>query len=204
VAMTPREQKLVLILPAMGVIAIYGLFWFRPQIAKKASAEREAVAARAKAPLMAEIQAQQAKLQAVQRELNQESQEFAAVDKRWRAAAGKDDRLPSRPQRIERLTEMFAQAGLHVIEAGDVESIREGKALPALDATARDLAELSENQQPRRWQVRFRGTYADVFATLDKLAAGEIIAVPLGLTMKTIKGAAPDTDWREWTLQVWV
>lgn len=201
-AMTSREQKLALILPALAVIAIYGLFPFRYQYARKTQVNAEA--ARSKPPVKEVVLEQQSRLQVVQREIDDEAKQLATAEKRWQAAAGKGIGVPSWPQRIERLNEMFAAAGLQVIEAGDVESIRDNRGLPALDAAARELTELSENQQPRRWQVRFRGTYADVHATLDQLANGNVIAVPLGLTMKAIKGAADDFPWREWTLQVWV
>src|SRR5262245_45850010 len=164
--LTTREQKLVLVLPAMIVILVYALFPFRSQMTRKNQATLDEAQARAKAPTDLDVDLQRAKLLAAQKELDKQSKEFAAINDRWRSAAGKANGIPSRPERIEKLNELCSQAGLHVIEAMDGEAHRDERLFPSLETLAKELTALSENQQPRRWLIRFEGTYADVLMTL--------------------------------------
>ena len=56
-------------------------------------------------------------------------------------------------------------------------------------------------QKPQLRHLHFQGNYLDVKSVLQELAQGELLAIPVGLTMKQMKNS---DDRREWTLLVWI
>jgi hypothetical protein len=194
-----RDAFLRLVLPAVLVVAVYAL-WISRQSeltaveAALAGAKASAVTPEKLFPLHHEI----ATLNAEQQKLTQERE---GLDARWTRMVGLPETTAAkRAAALRQLTRMLWDRGLYPFEESP------GELNAPLPASFGDVVrKLTPNArsagQPRLWKVSFYGRYADVTEALSSLGDLDVALVPLGLTMSE---ANFDTDWRMWTLVLWI
>jgi hypothetical protein len=201
---TGRDRVLVLILPTLVVVIGYGWFFFRP-LQKTLAANTVALrAARAKAPqTLAELAEVQSKLTLEKYQLQRLTAEKSNIRKCWEQAAGGCANAPDRNERIEKLNQLLTRYRLRLVDDSEAEpNGKDAKICPALEHLAQHFSTMSSDQgKPQLRRVHVVGRYLDVLAALEDLAKGQVIAIPVGLTLKE---APLRYASREWVLLVWI
>ena len=77
---------------------------------------------------------------------------------------------------------------------------KDAKVSASLESLIQKIAHLSSAQKPQLRRIRFYGRFVDVHDVLEELAKGPVLAIPVGLSMKS----TIHPDLREWTLLVWL
>jgi len=194
---SPREQQLLMVFPAFVVLAIYAYWFHFPVQADLEKTEKELAPLRTQADLTV-LQMKTAQLANLRREKEVLLARKRDLENDWRTMTGSSDDPARRNQRIENLTALLQRNGLVIVEQAPAD--RDGQT-PALEAVAKRLAEGPGKQKPQLWKLRVQGSYANLQRTLQVLAEGEPLVIPLGVSMKE---AGLDTKIREWTLVVWI
>lgn len=202
---TPREQMLLMLMPAFAVVAVYMLGYNRDADLKKAREELEAF--RPTAVSMADVGAERWKLEGLEEKKNEVAKEKTELAKRWAALdQGRQSDLAHRSSALLKLTQMLWDRGLHTFEesaAAEVGSEMPPSFQDALTKLRGDNAAASSHSggPQRLWKIRFYGRYGDVLEALETLRDSGSPAIPVGLSMSETN---PETDWRSWTLLIWI
>jgi hypothetical protein len=193
-----RDALLRLILPAVGVVAIYSLWFSKQSQLTAAQAGLEAARAAAVSPM--DLMPVRFAISEVNQKQTALEQDKAALDQRWqRMAALPDVNAAKRAAAVKQLTRMLWDRGLYPFhEAPDSTS---AQTPDSFNDVVRRLAPNNTSSQPRLWRVQFYGRYSDVAETLASLGELDAPLVPVGLTMSE---ANLDTGWRLWTLMLWL
>lgn len=200
--LTERDKVLVLVVPAFMVAAAYGWLVMPGKRDELKRAETSLERARAAAPSASQLFAEQAALTGLSAQIDRQQKELLATRERWHAAVGRCADPARRNERIQKLTGLLARCELSFVEDTETpDGGKDHKLSPALEGLTQQIAKLSGNQKPQLRRVRFLGRYLDVHKALGELNRGEVLAIPVGLTMKE---APPATDRQEWTLLVWI
>jgi hypothetical protein len=199
---TKRDQVLMILLPAIVVLAGYGYFFFNPKWTELNRATASLEDARTKAPgVQRQVQEAQVKLAAVQREVATTEKDKLKARQSWDQIVFPCANVVLHNDRVEKLNKLLAGRGLRLVEDAEADGNKEGKLGPALDGLSQQIATLSACPKPQLRKVRLVGKYLDLMAALDDLARSEGIAIPVGLNMKQ---ASLNSSVREWLLLVWV
>lgn len=193
-----RDAVLRLLLPALLVVAGYVALFSR---SGELSAAQEALQA-ARAAAVDDFAVQQARMAAaeVEAEKAEVEKEKTALDDRWKQLTTFSAGTPAqRASALRQLARMLWDRGLYPFEESPAEGADKlpssfGDVLKRLSSSGTAAA------QPRLWQIRFYGRYADVVDALTSLGDTDLALVPVGLTMSDAK---PETSWRVWTLLLW-
>lgn len=196
-----REKLIIMFFPAVMVAAIYMLSFSKGSLVSPKAQELEA--ARTAAVPQAVVTAERAKLADLKSQVAKLNDEKRGLDARWLTMVSRRDvGAQARAEACQRLMRMLWKQGLFTIE----ESLVEGgsQKLPsALEETIKRLSEgNSTTAETRIWKVRFLGRYPDVMATLKSISTdtgGTIIPVSISMSEARL-----ETDWRSWTLLVWM
>lgn len=197
--MTPRDKLLATVIPALVVLCVYSFVVRAPKAEAIKAAQKELDQLQSKDRGTPSQERQ--KLVALAREMETQTRAVEGLRQKWQAAVGRSAAPLCRPERIERLNQLLDRGGLRVIDGIDAESARTSSDPPVMEALAKELGDSCGLPPPRVRVVRFVGKYGDVAKSLRALADGDVLAVPLGLTMKA---GGEDETTLEWTLTVWV
>jgi hypothetical protein len=199
--MTPRDRVLMMLLPGMAILVIYGAYFFTARQKPLAKLQADVAAAKAQVPspqLMHDRQ--QAQKYAQKKVADAEGKakelqvEFEAKIRHCQTGVG-------RSMRITKLTDLLNAHGLQVLDHIPAEG--SGKAIKLSGAQERLVKQLIESGKPvpQAWQFDIFGKFTDLAAALEELGEGELIAVPLGVTMDEVKDVSPN---RHWSLMLWI
>jgi len=193
-----RERVLAVLLPTILIGAGYFTLFNRSKDldaarADLAATELSAVPVEAVGVQLVELE----KLRKQQDELKADKARLA--ERRAELAAVGNPPAVIRTQALRRLSAMLWSQGLYPFEESPLEG--EGQLSPTFDETVRKLVGTNSRGDKRLWQIRFYGRYSDVVATLEALHKSESPVIPISLTMSESK---IDTDWRSWTLLLWI
>ena len=199
-ALSDRDRKLVWVLPALVVVVGYCLFFLKGKLAELDKITRAVEAAQQAAPAVELVQEQQRILEQLAKDLRNTKIQIEECKARCRTLIGGCASAERRNERMDRLTQLLKKHDLDLAEDREADAGKEGKLAPALEKLTERIAELSSSHKPQLRVLRFHGRYADVRQTLQVLGDGDVLAIPVGLTMKT----TADPQRREWTLLVWI
>lgn len=195
--LTERDKTLAMILPALVIVMAYGLFFLRGK-ANELKRTNDALA-KAKAPSLAETAAKRVEAVKLTEETQVLQAKLAAVQKKWGYETVFCAMGTQRHDRVEKLTNLLKKYHLTSMEDAEAES-KDAKVSVPLESMMQKIAQQAPAQKPQLRRIRFYGRFADVHDALDELAKGPVLAIPVGLGMKTTSSA----DLREWTLLVWL
>ncbi len=196
-----RDKILAILLPAIIVVAVYGVFFLRGKLADRTRAAKSLADARMTAPSHAQLAGQRMELSKLRKETDQLDGKLKLLQKKWSHETAFCVPGSQRHDRVEKLTNLLNKHHLSSLEDTEVESGgRDSKVNASLESVVQKMAQLSSAQKPQLRRIRFHGRFLDVHRALDELATGQVLAIPVGLTMKTTS----DPDRREWTLLVWL
>lgn len=200
-----RSSFLTLLLPAVVVLVGYSWTWNSSQNRALQAQQTRLDKAKASAVTKAHIAEQQSKLTALRREIEQSQRGLtelrSQLEQQVALWGGRDS-----TDTVEKLMEVLRANQLHIDEAGlATESgdsrAGDGKVVPALLKEAVDRQKTRAGfRPPTLFRVRFAAKYASVADTLKTLS-DQKLALPLRLDMDEVD---PETDWRMWTLFVWL
>jgi hypothetical protein len=196
--LSEREIRLVMLLPAVLVVAIYACAFDQPHRAQ-VNALRQA-AAQAGDHLTSQGQIQRAKADITMLQIDREKHRAAAATQltlptRWTSPAGRLNALAD-------INAVFDAHSVFVVSTAHLpDTAMHGVAPQSLQDFAAAVGRQLHAQVPQVWQIEVVGSYADVLKALGELGRGDAFIVPLGLSMEPI-GA--ETNYRHWSLWVWV
>jgi hypothetical protein len=192
-----RDSVLRMILPGLLIALGYVFFFSRGEELRTAQSGLES----AQASAVSEMDVAVARLKTVELAAERDGlqKEKDAVEGRWSRLTAFPVSTPAkRAAALRQLTHMLWDHDLYPFEESPA---GESSQLPgSLDGVVKRLTSNGTASQPRLWQVKFYGRYADVADTLAALSDLEGAVVPVGLTMSEAK---PETAWRVWTLLLW-
>lgn len=214
--MSSRDKWIMMLLPAVAIVLLY--IWLYSEQGNMFIARRELEKARAGAATPAQLAAARTRLAGLQQDQVKVKAERKALDDRWTALGTTRNLSPAaRAEAFQRLSRTIWKGGLFTVEEAPLEgnntqipaSLDEmfkrlannnptGGNAPAGNAAAGNVAISS---QQRLWKVRFLGRYKDVRAMLETLATEDTPIIPVSISMSQ---APLETDWRNWTLLVWM
>ena len=195
-----RDKVLMLILPSLVVILGYGFFFLRGKVEASNSLAEGLVKAEAEAPSPARLADARQQKAGLQKEIAGLQSDIATLHKKWQNEAGCCARASRRNERVAKLTGLLSRFQMNILEDAEADPAKDGKLSTSLDWMGQHLAQMSDNQKPQLRCIRFQGRYADVQRALTEMSQGEVLAIPLALSMKTIE----DAQRREWTMLVWI
>jgi hypothetical protein len=196
-----RDKLLAMLLPTLIILLGYGLFFLRGKVTERNRLEKALADASAKAPKEAQFVQQYMEFARVKKETHAIQEQVQALQKKWHYETTFCAGGSVRHDRVEKFTNLLNKHHLTSLEDAAVESGgKDARMSPALESMMKKIAQLSREQKPQMRRIRFHGRYAEVQQALDELATGEVLAIPVGLTMKTTS----DPSRREWTLLVWL
>jgi hypothetical protein len=199
--LTERDKLLAMFVPAIIVVAVYGLFFLRGKIAERTRVEKSLADVRAKAPSHAQIAEKRSERVKLMQETEAINGKLKALQQRWTYETEFCVTGARRHDRVEKLTNLLTKHDLTSMEDTEVESSnKDAKANAALESVVQKIAQMSSTQKPQLRRIRFHGRFESVQRALDELTTGQVLAIPVGLTMKR----TDDPDRREWTLLVWL
>jgi hypothetical protein len=201
-AQSNREKILLIVAPAVLVVIAY-TWWFGVVDKSKRLFQvlKELDKAEKAAPAPEQFREPEMQRAMLMRELEKYQKEQTVARQTWDALAAACANPDMRNERIEKLTTLLAQHHLTLVDDGESNASSGGSTPKALDALGKLLTENAKNLKPQLRQLHFSGNYVDVHALLQDLSRGEVVAVPVGLTMKP---ATDGTAKREWTMLVWI
>jgi hypothetical protein len=212
--MSARDKMIMLFLPAVGVVLLYG--WLYSEQGKLLAARQALEKARVIAVTPEAVAGGRSRLAQLSQEQAKIRTERQKLELRWQALTQSRNRTPAaRAEAFQRLSKLIWQGGLFTLEEAPLEgnpSIPVSlddmfKRLAANNPTGAVNAPSSAantvvNTQQRMWKVRFLGRYRDVTAMLESLSnETDSPIIPVSITMAE---APLETDWRSWTLLVWM
>jgi hypothetical protein len=198
--LSERDKLLAMVLPALLVLIVYGVFLMPRKLTERTMVAKTAAAARESAPRPEQLAERQAALGRLARDNELLRAHVDSLNKSWQVAACNCASPARRNERMEKLSALLKRHGLSFVD--DDLAVDTGKERLAafLVPLAQDITQGAANLKPQVRRLRFQGRFHDVLDALEELSRGEILAIPVGLTMKTI----PHPDRREWLLLVWI
>ncbi|HYV34907.1 MAG TPA: hypothetical protein VE988_04330 [Gemmataceae bacterium] len=198
--LSKRDKVLVVILPAVLILLGYG--WTATDKHKRLAAASQALdAAQKQAPPPEIVRAMAVQVDSLSRDLAKKQKDVAALKQRWDDAAVKCGSAELRNDRIKKLTALLMQHRLTVLDDSEAEGSSAGKLPVAMEQLAQQLAQTNKNLKPQLRQLHLHGSYLDMHQVLKELSEGEVLAIPVGLSMKANKDGGSQRDW---TLLVWI
>lgn len=197
---TTRERVLLMIAPAVTVIAVYAWLLFPKQELQQA--EQALEAARQAEPSLTEFKAREYRLSQLEEQLSRAREELAVWEQRRREVLGRRGSGSSAQlAAVQDLTSLFVSRGLHLVDEGPLDG-ESNMRLPGPLSRAEEAIRGSSAEVPRTlWRLRFHGPYPDVLAVVSHLAETGHQAIPVQLVMEEAKA---ETAWRTWTLVIWI
>jgi hypothetical protein len=197
--LTSRDKLLVLVLPAVLILAIYG--WSVPgKHLQLASAADALATVRAQAPSPEMLQGWESRVARLTRDTVTLQRDIGSLKRRWEEAAAKCASAELRNERIKKLTTLLRQNRLTVLDDAEVEGGK-GKLPKAMEQLVEQFVQVDAGLRPQTRQLHLFGAYLDVQQVIRELSQGEVLAIPVGLSMKPSPAA---TTLHEWTLLVWI
>jgi hypothetical protein len=198
--LTERERSMVLVLPAVVIVAGYA-WWYsysqRPQLNAARAAYQDAVN---KQVSPSQLFQQRAANESAQRRLEQLQAHKQDLDQQAEALAGGLADPGRRLDAVSRLTGLLARHGLQLRD-----DTQESHGQKPPKALAEAVARVRPDKQELGGHVRclqLAGTFADVRRAVRELAQQSDAGLfPLALSMAE---ADPDGDDRSWTLWIWM
>ena len=185
--LTNREKALVAFLPAVLVLIPYG-FWINAPKQKEVTAlERNLANAVKTAPTLQKLNETKYRLAKLQAEILRLETNILKEKKRWESLGAQCSDARLRNRRRVKLTQLLSRHGLDIIEEGPNDSTgadRNLKPSAAMDKLAKQLAESANGRPPQLWRLRLYAEYPEMLRALNELSTGEVIAIPVALTMK--------------------
>ena len=198
--LSDRDKNLALVLPAIVVLVVYGVFFLRGKLAEQSQAARQLEAARSAAPPPEALEEQGRQVDLLKKLRADLQTQMHDTKSRWQALVAACTTPVGRNERVARLTRLMSDNKLDLLEDRNADTGQDVKLSPALERLTERMRELSAGQKPDLRRLRFHGRYSDVHQLLQELSQGDVVAIPVGLTMKT----NADRERREWTLLVWI
>ena len=212
-----RDKLIMMLLPAVAIVLLY--CWLYSEQGKLLEARKGLEKAKASAVSPQTLDGARARIAALDQEQAKVRSEKSALEKRWQAISSTRNRTAAeRAAAFQRLSKLIWRGGLFTVEESSLEG--SSAQIPAsLDDMFRRLvatptgipkapgvpAEVAPapavDSTPRLWKVRFLGRYRDVAAVLESLSEDGSPIIPVSITMSE---APLETDWRNWTLLVWM
>ena len=194
-----REKVLLLVLAPLAVLVIYSFLLSKKQTESLTRVEEQLKALRAKGDPQFQLMQKNAVIDQLDGKLVKLRADKGRLTEQWNQLIGVSQTPGRRNEKLERLTAVFKQYGLTVLEQAEAE----GKDRPpaALELVTKKFTENNTQNKPQMLRIRVAGSYTDLLGALKHLAAGEPLVVPLGMTMKE---ASHMTELRDWTLVVWI
>jgi acyl-CoA thioesterase len=201
--LTNRDRVLVIFLPAMIVLLVYGVFHFMGPSRTQARLSVELDKLRTREPAPAQVQ--QALMQAYQgeKQMTESRARLKSAEDQWRQRTTPPTSGERRPDRLSQLLAILKKRGVHVSDhaAASASGGNEVRLSPTQEKLASQMVEQGGKQPPQVWRFQLVGTYTNILHTLRELSESEPLAIPLGLTMKSPEGT---TSHRVWTLLLWI
>ena len=192
--LTERDRQLTILLPALALIIGYLMTIETAPAGRIKQLSQQINQARQTSPAPFEIaEYEQRATHAVQ--------ELAAVE----AEAGKTRpaldvlRRPVTGRAAEQVAALLPRHHLALVEQSELETMPKDIA-PVLQRLAAQFGTAKGSDDPAFWRVKFVGTYGDVVAALDELAAADSRVIPANLTMAD----GPQPGIKTWTLVLWM
>jgi len=210
---TPRERLLLTLLPAIVAVCGYMLIYDRT---KDLTAANEALAAAKSAQVSPDaVFVERMKLDDLREESDRLKAEKTTLEARKKELASIRQTTPAaRTEALRQLSHMLWDRGLHLYQESAPEAT-DSQTSPSFEAVIRSLTPPApppnlfnpESSTPvvpeakHLWQVRFYGRYSDVAAALESLRDSGLPIVPVSITMSETR---QETNWRSWTLLLWL
>jgi len=213
-----REKLLLMILPAVGVIGVYMLFFART---KELTAATTGLAqAEASAVFPADVMVEQQRIQKLESDLAVAKGIKTDMDERWKSLTRLRYVKPAEDAAaIQRLNKLLWNEALFAIDETLLTSQDSQDQVPrAVKDTFQRLSEtnafspVAAVQEPgmlettrttlnqtRLWRVKFYGEYMDVLDALRKISESDLPLMPVGIQMSFAQNSATA---RSWTLYV--
>lgn len=198
-AMSSRDKALALVLPAVIVVGGYGYFVFKNKLVEERELTKTVDKTRAAAPSQEQILLALGRAKHVQEENQGIQIEIDKTNARIQEVLARLADPAQRNERIEKLTKLLAKYDLGPVD-DKADTARDTRLPKALETLAQRVAELSKKPQPHLLHLSFTGRYSDVYHVLNELSQGEVLAVPVSLSMKTTE----DPERRAWTVLLWI
>ncbi len=208
-----RDNLIKLLLPALAIALCYTA-WPGVRKHKELTARQAEVATKQveldqvkqNAPLVIgqlrqQIREHELKLTQLSGKIEDLQRGQKAARERWTVLAGNCASGEQRIQRIASLTTLMKAHNLTLIADAKSDAGNAAKLPPALEKLGQLLTQKTPTLSPELRQLHFRGNFVGVHDLLVELSRGEMVAIPLGVTMKPSKQG---NDVREWTLVVWI
>jgi hypothetical protein len=210
--MSSRDKMLMMVMPSVGVLLLY--IWLYCEQGKLMDARQALEKARTTAVTSEAVVGGRGRVAALNQEQAKLRAERQLLESRWNTLALNRNRTPTaRAEAFQRLSKLIWQGGLFTLEEAPQEGSN-SQISASLDDMFKRLsannpagapgpaANATVSTQQRLWKVRFLGRYKDVRALLETLAKEEDSPIiPVSITMSE---APLETDWRNWTLMVWM
>jgi hypothetical protein len=197
-----REKLLLTLLPAALIVACYA--WLGSVTGKTKmllGLQQEVAKAESMAPTPAQLLGQERQLVSLTSEINRQMLQQQDSRQTWETLVAKCASAEQRNERIEKLTGLLKRHNLNLLDDAEADGGKDGRLSPMLESMGKLFAETPKKQKPQLRHLHFQGNYLDVKSILQELSLGELLAIPVGLTMKQMKNS---DDKREWTLLVWI
>lgn len=199
---TTREKVLLVTLPSLLIFMIFGWFFFWPKHRELTRAEMVLQEARARAPgLNAQVTQMQMKLANLAADLERLETQKREAHSEWETFVGCCTDCNSRHNRIEKLNKLLARCKLRVVEETEADGGQVSKVAGVVENLGQQVAKLTGKPRPQLRKIKVLGSYLDVLAALEELTTKEVLAIPVGLTMKPL---SHDAAVREWVILVWI
>lgn len=212
-----RDRVLAMLLPAILIGVGYFLFFSEQKTLDEARAGLEAAKSSAVGPEAVGLQ--RMKLAAMQKESSDLKAATTLLMERRKELASVGSISPiMRTQALRKLSGMLWERGLFPFEESSLQG-ESTRLSPSFDGVLKTLAgppagttvnpfapqpPTNSNAaagEQRVWRIRFYGRYADVLETLEALRDSDSPIIPISLTMSESR---TETQWRSWTLLLWI
>jgi hypothetical protein len=198
---TRREVGLLMAIPGLLLLFIY-LYACHGKLQRQIVEQQNRLAmTRASAPSPVRLASERANVGKLKDDLQDSERRRDHCQTRLDDLAAQLGSLHDQNEAIGALTALFAKLELHIEEAGAETPSQADSVLPgSLRAVADVLKPNSRFRPPQLYRVKFVGRYLDVTRAL-RTTVDEGLAIPVQLQMEATN---LDTDWRVWTLHLWI
>ena len=201
--MSVRDRVILILLPGLAIFVVYVLFFATSRERLLSKLQSDVDAARSQVPSTKTMHDRRKALQYAQKKSADAMTKAKELDGEFDAKIRLCQTGVGRSQRITKLTDLLNAHRLQVLDHIPADGAREGKAMKLSQAQERLVKQLVDGGKPvpQMWQFEVYGRFADLAAVLEELGAGELIAVPLAVTMDEVKDVSPH---RHWSLLIWI
>lgn len=200
ITVTQRDKALLIALPALAVFIGYTLVFAKAPLQQLRVLATQVDETRLKVPTPAEIRDTEARVTALQREIQQA--EAGILEVRGTLAritiAGTNnlERLAGG----EELSALWKRHGLVLMDQRQGEEPTAVLPLPLQDLVQR-AQKFRASRLARLWDVRLHGTFPQLHAALEELSSTDIPALVVSLDMSD--SGNPNPAIKSWTLRIW-